>query len=51
MPRKTIEEYPFFGDVFFCLILISGESGDSGLNPGLKAEAKPVLFSASSDRL
>src|SRR3989442_9251737 len=40
MRRKTAEMYPLFPVEIFCLVGKVGETGDSGHNLGLDAEAK-----------
>jgi hypothetical protein len=51
MPRKIAKEYPPFHRSNFWLVLISGESPDSGRSSGLNAEAKLGIISANYERI
>ena len=51
MPRKMREAAPHFSDeTIFCLVVIPGETGDSGPKSSLNYEGKLAIISAKHER-
>ena|SRR5712691_9198226 len=48
--RESFDTYPPFLETIPCLVLISGESGDSSPGPGLDEKGKIAVISANPER-